>query len=82
LHPKTDGKTPDLYQQLLRLLESSINIENILRYMKSKTQRIPVQHMSRFYFLSFSRSNQNKLYLMSVLIFEVLLSLFGASIAL
>jgi hypothetical protein len=66
--------TPDLYQQLLRLLESSIIIREYQVY-ESKTQRIPVQHMSQILLFSFSRSNQNKLYLMSVRIFEVLLSL-------
>ena len=79
---KTAGMTPDLYQQLLRLLESSIIIREYTQVYESKTQRIPVQHMYRdFYcFFPFSRSNQNKLYLMSVRIFEVLLSLLGASI--
>jgi hypothetical protein len=43
---KTDGMTPDLYQQLLRLLESSIIIREYQVY-ESKTQRIPVQHMSQ-----------------------------------
>ena len=79
---KTEEMTPDLYQQLLRLLESSIIIREYTQVYESKTQRIPVQHMYRdFYcFFPFSRSNQNKLYLMSVRIFEVLLSLLGASI--
>jgi hypothetical protein len=74
---KTDGMTPDLYQQLLRLLESSIIIR-IYSGMKSKTQRIPVQHMSRFLlFLSFGRQ-PNKLYLMSVRILKFYFHL-GAS---
>jgi hypothetical protein len=46
--------------------------------MKSKTQRIPVQHMSRFYCLSFSQ--QPKQTLPHECSFEVLLSLLGASI--
>lgn len=79
---KTEGMTPDLYQQLLRLLESSIIIREYTQVYESKTQRIPVQYMSRdFYcFFPFSRSNQNKLYLMSVRILEILFSLLGASI--
>ena len=79
---KTEGMTPDLYQQLLRLLESSIIIREYTQVYESKTQRIPVQYMSRdFYrFFPFSRSNQNKLYLMNVRILEILISLLGASI--
>jgi hypothetical protein len=33
---KTDGITPNLYQQLLHLLESETLFENMLRFMKVK----------------------------------------------
>ena len=79
---KTEGMTADLYQQLLRLLESSIIIREYTQVYESKTQRIPVQDMSRDFYrlVPFSRSNQNKLYLLSVRIFEILISLLGVSI--
>jgi exopolysaccharide biosynthesis polyprenyl glycosylphosphotransferase len=76
---KTEGITADLYQQLLHLLESGNIIREYTQVYESKTQRIPVQYMSRdFYrFFPFSRSNQNKLYLLTVRIFEIVVSLFG-----
>ena len=76
---KTEGITADLYQQLLHLLESGNLIREYTQVYESKTQRIPVQYMSRdFYrFFPFSRSNQNKLYLLTVRIFEIVVSLFG-----
>ncbi|RBN50286.1 exopolysaccharide biosynthesis polyprenyl glycosylphosphotransferase [Flavobacterium psychrolimnae] len=76
---KTEGITADLYQQLLHLLESGNIIREYTQVYESKTQRIPVQYMSRdFYrFFPFSRSNQNKLYLLTVRVFEIVVSLFG-----
>lgn len=76
---KTEGITPELYQQLLHLLESGNIIREYTQVYESKTQRIPVQYMSRdFYrFFPFSRSNQNKLYLLTVRIFEITVSLSG-----
>ncbi|WPR71589.1 exopolysaccharide biosynthesis polyprenyl glycosylphosphotransferase [Flavobacterium sp. NG2] len=71
--------TPELYQQLMRLLESGKIIRDYSQVYESKTQRIPVQYIARdFYrFFPFSRSNQNKLYLSVVRIFEIILSLLG-----
>ncbi|MBG6187812.1 exopolysaccharide biosynthesis polyprenyl glycosylphosphotransferase [Flavobacterium sp. CAN_S2] len=81
---KTEGITADLYQQLLHLLESGNIIREYTQVYESKTQRIPVQYMSRdFYrFFPFSRSNQNKLYLLTVRIFEIVVSLFGLIVGL
>lgn len=80
----TDGITTDLYQQLLHLLESGKSIREYTHVYESKTQRIPVQYISRdFYrFFPFSRSNQNKLYLYFIRIFEVAFSLIGLGIGL
>nr|WP_315199082.1 exopolysaccharide biosynthesis polyprenyl glycosylphosphotransferase [uncultured Flavobacterium sp.] len=79
---KTDGITTDLYHQLLHLLESGKSIREYTQIYESKTQRIPVQYIARdFYrFFPFSRSNQNKLYLLSIRLFEIVLSLIGLSI--
>ena len=81
---KTDGITADLYHQLLCLLESGKSIREYTQVYESKTQRIPVQYISRdFYrFFPFSRSNQNKLYLLFIRLFEIVLSLIGLSIGL
>jgi exopolysaccharide biosynthesis polyprenyl glycosylphosphotransferase len=76
---KTEGITPDLYHQLIYLLESGKIIREYAQVYESKTQRIPVQYMSRdFYrYFPFSRSNNNKLYLFAVRFFEISFSLFG-----
>ena len=75
----TEGITPDLYQQLLHLLESGNIIREYTQVYESKTQRIPVQYMSRdFYrFFPFSRSNQNQFYLLNIRIFDIVVSLLG-----
>lgn len=76
---KTDGITTDLYQQLLHLLESGNVIREYTQVYESKTQRIPVHYISRdFYrFFPFSRSNNNKLYLSLIRLFEFVLSFVG-----
>lgn len=81
---QTEGITAELYQQLLRLLESGMSIREYTHVYESKTQRIPVQYISRdFYrFFPFSRSNQNKLYLYFIRIFEIVFSLIGLGIGL
>ena len=81
---KTEGITLELYQQLLHLLESGNIIREYTQVYESKTQRIPIQYMSRdFYrFFPFSRSNQNKLYLLTVRFFEIVISLLGLAVGL
>lgn len=76
---KTDGITPDLYQQLLHLLESGNVIREYTQVYESKTQRIPVHYIARdFYrFFPFSRSNSNRLYLFLVRFMEFLFSFIG-----
>ena len=76
---KTDGITPDLYQQLLNLLELGNIIREYTQVYESKTQRIPVHYISRdFYrFFPFSRSNNNKLYLLLIRILEYFFSFVG-----
>ncbi|WP_269237460.1 sugar transferase [Flavobacterium flavigenum] len=76
---KTEGITADLYQYLLQLLESGNIIREYTQVYESKTQRIPVQYIARdFYrFFPFSRSNNNKLYLLLVSLIEFVFSLTG-----
>ncbi|MNS57675.1 UDP-N-acetylgalactosamine-undecaprenyl-phosphate N-acetylgalactosaminephosphotransferase [compost metagenome] len=79
---KTEGITVDLYHQLLHLLESGKVIREYTQVYESKTQRIPVQYIARdFYrFFPFSRSNNNKLYLLTVRLLEIGASLLGLSL--
>jgi exopolysaccharide biosynthesis polyprenyl glycosylphosphotransferase len=79
-----DSITTELYQQLLKLLESGKVIREYSQVYEAKTQRIPVQYVERdFYrFFPFSRSNQNHLYLLMVRIVEVFVSVIGLLIML
>lgn len=79
---KTEGITIDLYHQLISLLESGNSIREYTQVYESKTHRIPVQYISRdFYrFFPFSRSNNNKLYILGVRIFEIIISFVGLAI--
>lgn len=76
---KTDGITADLYQQLLHLLENGNVIREYTQVYESKTQRIPVHYMGRdFYrFFPFSRSNNNRLYLLLIRLMEFFFSFVG-----
>jgi exopolysaccharide biosynthesis polyprenyl glycosylphosphotransferase len=76
---KTEEITLELYKQLLHLLESGITIREYTQVYENKTHRIPVQYISRdFYkFFPLNRSNTNQLYLMSVKIIEILISIIG-----
>ncbi|MGM8362746.1 exopolysaccharide biosynthesis polyprenyl glycosylphosphotransferase [Flavobacterium sp. ARAG 55.4] len=81
---KPENITTELYQQLLKLLQSGKVIREYSQVYESKTQRIPVQYAERdFYrFFPFSRSNQNRLYLAIVRILEIMLSVVGLFITL
>ena len=81
---KTEGITPQLYQQLLQLLESGSIIREYTQVYESKTHRIPVHYMSKdFYrYFPFSRSNHNKLYLLLIRFFEIGVSIVGLSVGL
>lgn len=78
---KTEDITVDLYQKLLYLLENGNTIREYTQVYEEKTQRIPVQYITRdFYkFFPFSRSNNNQIYLGAIKFFEILISLLGLS---
>lgn len=80
----TDGITVSLYNQLIHLLESGFIIREYTQVYEQITQRIPVQYVARdFYrYFPFSRSNQNKLYLLFVRLMEIVVSLSGIAIGL
>ncbi len=75
----TEDITVELYQQLLHLLENGTTIREYTQVYEDKTQRIPVQHITRdFYkFFPFNRSNNNQLYLVNLKILEILISIVG-----
>ncbi|AWG21481.1 sugar transferase [Flavobacterium faecale] len=75
----SNGMSPALYQQLIKILESGKIIREYTQVYESKTYRVPVQYMSSdFYrFFPFSRSNQNKLYLFVVRIIELIIASTG-----
>lgn len=79
---RTDGITVNLYNQLIYLLENGFIIREYTQVYESITQRIPVQFVSRdFYrYFPFSRSNQNKLYLLISRMVEIIISLIGLTI--
>jgi exopolysaccharide biosynthesis polyprenyl glycosylphosphotransferase len=76
---KADAITTELYHQLLFLLESGTIIRDYTQVYESKTLRIPVHYIERdFYkFFPFSRSNNNKLYLLVVRLLEIIVSVVG-----
>lgn len=80
----TQGLTVELHNKLIKLLESGIIIREYTQVYESLTQRIPVQYISRdFYrYFPFSRSNNNKLYLLVVRFFEIMIALIGLLIGL
>jgi len=71
--------TLELYQQLLFLLEKGTTIREYTQVYEDKTQRIPVQYITRdFYkFFPFNRSNNNKLYLVTVRFLEIVIAIIG-----
>ncbi|RTY92244.1 sugar transferase [Flavobacterium sp. GT3R68] len=80
----TEGITVQLYNKLLHLLENGFVIREYTQVYESSTHRIPVQYVARdFYrYFPFSRSNQNKLYLVGVRILEFLISVVGLTLGL
>ena len=76
---KTEGITVELFNQLLHLLESGFIIREYTQVYELFTQRIPIQHFDKdFYrYFPFSRSNQNKLYLMIMRVLEIVFCVFG-----
>jgi exopolysaccharide biosynthesis polyprenyl glycosylphosphotransferase len=78
----TEDITADLYLQLLHLLETGNTIREYTQVFEEKTQRIPLQYITRdFYkFFPFNRSNNNQLYLLNVRIMESIISVIGLCI--
>jgi len=74
-----DGISLSLYNQLINLLESGFPIREYMQVYEEITQRVPVQHVDKdFYrYFPFSRSNQNKFYLLTLRLFDIIASIIG-----
>lgn len=75
----TEGITPQLYNQLIQLLENGFMIKEYTQVYETLTQRIPVQYVARdFYrYFPFSRSNQNHLYLLFIRLTDLVIGFVG-----
>lgn len=71
--------TPEIYKDLMHLLESGFSIREYTQLYEDMVQRVPVQFVGKdFYkYFPFSRSNQNKMYLFFHRFFDVLISIIG-----
>ena len=76
---QTEALTPELFQQIMVLLDKGIIIQDYTNVYEYYAYRIPIQHFNTdFYrYFPFSRSNSNQLYLVVVKFFEMLLSAVG-----
>lgn len=73
--------TPEIYTDLITLLEKGFTIREYTQVYEELTSRVPVQYVGKdFYkYFPFSRSNQNKLYLLYGRVSDVLFSIIGLS---
>jgi exopolysaccharide biosynthesis polyprenyl glycosylphosphotransferase len=78
----SDSITPEIYKDLITLLEGGFSIKEYTQVYEEMTQRVPVQFVGKdFYkYFPFSRSNQNKLYLFFQRVFDILISISGVLI--
>lgn len=79
----SENITPQIYIDLITLLEGGLPVKEYTQVYEELTQRVPVQFVGKdFYkYFPFSRSNQNKMYLFFHRVFDVLISFFGILIA-
>lgn len=73
--------TPEIYHDLMLLLESGFTIREFTQVYEEITRRVPIQFVGKdFYkYFPFSRSNQNKLYLFFQRAFDIVFSIIGLS---
>ncbi|WP_019039637.1 sugar transferase [Psychroflexus tropicus] len=73
------GLSADLYQALVPLLKTGFPIKAYAHVYEEVTNKVPVQYINNdfYFYFPFSRSNQNRLYLLYHRIIDVLISLVG-----
>jgi exopolysaccharide biosynthesis polyprenyl glycosylphosphotransferase len=71
--------TPEIYHDLITLLEKGFTIREYTQVYEELTYRVPIQYVGKdFYkYFPFSRSNQNTLYLFFHRVFDILFSVIG-----
>jgi exopolysaccharide biosynthesis polyprenyl glycosylphosphotransferase len=71
--------TPEIYHDLINLLEHGFTIREYTQVYEEITYRVPIQFVGKdFYkYFPFSRSNQNTLYLFFHRIFDIVFSVIG-----
>ncbi|MBU3822720.1 sugar transferase [Flavobacteriaceae bacterium XHP0103] len=76
---QVESITPEIYKDLMHLLESGFSIREYTQVYEDMVQRVPVQFVGKdFYkYFPFSRSNQNKMYLFFQRFFDILISIMG-----
>lgn len=81
---RKDEISVELYDKLLYLLENGVVVREYDQVYESSTNRLPVNYLSKdFYkYFPFSRSNQNKFYLIVSRFFDITLSLVGILVGL
>ncbi|GGD02564.1 sugar transferase [Hyunsoonleella pacifica] len=75
----SENITPEIYTDLITLLEGGLPVKEYTQVYEELTQRIPVQFVGKdFYkYFPFSRSNHNKMYLFFHRFFDILIALIG-----
>nr|WP_294935900.1 sugar transferase [uncultured Flavobacterium sp.] len=78
----TEEVPVEIYDKLLCFLERGIIIREYSQVYEMSTYRLPVQFSEKdFYkYFPFSRSNQNKLYLYVIRLFDIIMSVIGLTI--
>ena len=81
---RKDEISVELYDKLLYLLENGVVVREYDQVYESSTNRLPVNYLSKdFYkYFPFSRSNQNKFYLIVSRFFDITLSSVGILVGL
>ncbi|MBC2846120.1 exopolysaccharide biosynthesis polyprenyl glycosylphosphotransferase [Winogradskyella flava] len=80
----SDAIIPEVYHDLLLLLERGFKIREYTQVYEELLHRVPIQFVGRdFYkYFPFSRSNENKLYIFFQRTFDIICSIIGLSIGL
>ncbi|AXT20736.1 exopolysaccharide biosynthesis polyprenyl glycosylphosphotransferase [Flavobacteriaceae bacterium AU392] len=75
----SENITPEIYNELTTLLEKGFKIREYTQVFEEITKRVPVQFVGKdFYrYFPFSRSNQNKLYMIYHRFMDIIVSLIG-----
>ncbi len=80
----TDEVPVEIYDKLLHFLENGIIIREYSQVYEASTYRLPVQYPEKdFYkYFPFSRSNNNRLYILGIRLFDIVVALIGLALGL